>query len=68
MSAATAAASGENKHVAVLLLESASHLVARALPPLGSGNSVDNVNSKTVNSVSRISNTIGVVRRITPRH
>ena len=29
---------------AVLLLESASHLVARALPPLGSLNSVNSVN------------------------
>ena len=39
---------------AVLLLESTSHLVARALPPLGSVNSVDSVNSKTVGVRNRI--------------
>ena len=39
---------------AVLPLEFASHLVARALPPLCSVNSVDSVNSKTMGIANRI--------------
>ena len=46
------------------LLESPSSLLACTLSTLGSLNSVDNVNSETIDIMNRISNTTGVVSRI----
>ena len=43
---------------AVLLLESTSHLVARALPPLGSVNSVSYMNGEKTGVTNKISKTV----------
>ena len=42
---------------AVWLLKSPSSLLARTLPTLGSANSADSVNSKTVGVINRINDT-----------
>ena len=65
---AAALARREYIHVQFLqLLVSPSRLLARTLPTLGSVNSVDNVNRKTIDIMNRIRNTIGKVDRIPSR-
>ena len=48
---------GENKGLQILqILASSSSLLAQALPTLGSVNSANNVSSKTIGIMNRISN------------
>lgn len=65
---AAALARREYIHLQFLqLLASPSRLLALTLHTLGSANSVDNVNRKTIDIMNRISNTIGKVDRIPSR-